>query len=253
MAPRRSIPLSIGLALLSLEAGVVVGFCPRAPSRTVGSRIAPSSSTTLAAKGGGKKKKKKPRGEARTAKGFGAPPPAFEDILSTFTSRVPEDPAGLACPCGAGPTYGACCEPLHTGARPLSTMTDVLRSRYVAFSWRMIDHVMRTTHPTCRDHRDDRVAWARDLDKGGMFDAFEFVKLEEGEEEMSAENDDEGYLDFKVTLRAREDKGSAVAGQETVIAERSRFLRDPEDGTWSYASGDVRSEVAGLEDTTLNA
>lgn len=77
------------------------------------------------------------------------------------------------------------------------------------------------------------------------------MKLSPGEEE-AGDNENEGYLEFKVTLRAKEDKNDSVAGQETVISERSRFLRDSE-GTWTYASGDVRSDVAGLEDTTLNA
>ena len=132
-------------------------------------------------------------------------------------------------------------------------MTDVLRSRYTAFSYRNIKYVMDTTHKSCRDYREDKVAWAKDLDKGGMFDSFEFVKLQAGEEEMSDDNENEGYVEFKVTLRAKEDKYDTVAGQETVISEKSRFLRNPDDGSWSYASGDVRSDVVGLEDTQLNA
>lgn len=81
------------------------------------------------------------------------------------------------------------------------------------------------------------------------------VKLDAGEEEPSNEN--EGFIEFKVTLRARENTatlagGANLPGQETVITERSRFVRDSNTGSWSYASGDVRSDVAGLEDTTLN-
>ena len=112
---------------------------------------------------------------------------------------------------------------------------------------------MDTTHESCRDYRVDKVAWAKDLDKGGMFDSFEFVKLQAGEEEMSEDDKNEGFVEFKVTLRAKEDKYDTVAGQETVISERSRFLRNSDDGSWSYASGDVRSDVVGLEDTQLNA
>ncbi|KAL9189275.1 hypothetical protein ACHAXT_011765 [Thalassiosira profunda] len=208
------------------------------------------SPTSLSAKGGGKKKKSKR--SAQTAKGFGAPPPKLEDVLSSFKTRMPDDADAQACPCGSAKVYGECCGPLHRGERICTTMTDVLRSRYSAFSWRNIQYVMDTTHETCRDWRDDHVAWARDLNKGGMFDSFDFVQLEAGEEEPG-ENENEGYVTFKVTLRAKEDRGSAVAGQETVISERSKFLWDPEDGSWSYASGDVRSDVAGLEETTLNA
>ena len=157
------------------------------------------------------------------------------------------------CACGSGKVYGDCCGPLHSGEKSCLTMTDVLRSRYTAFSYRNIKYVMSTTHETCRDYREDKVAWAKDLDKGGMFDSFEFVKLQAGEEEMSKDDENSGYVEFKVTLRAKEDKYDTVAGQETVISERSRFLRNPEDGSWSYASGDVRSDVVGLEDTQLNA
>ena len=88
-----------------------------------------------------------------------------------------------------------------------------------------------------------------------IFILYILVKLDAGEEEPSNEN--EGYIEFKVTLRARENTatlagGANLPGQETVITERSRFLRDSNTGSWSYASGDVRSDVAGLEDTTLN-
>ena len=209
--------------------------------------VPPTSLTSLFAKAkGGSKKRKQNKA---SPKGFGAPPPTLDDVLAEFKTRVPDDADRLTCPCGAGAAYADCCRPLHRGDRACLTMTDVLRSRYTAFSWRIIEHVMNTTHPTCRDHRPDRVAWAKDLHKNGMFDSFEFVKLEIGKEE-SGPNENEGFVDFKVTLKAKE--GGSGAGQETVISEKSRFLRDPKDGSWSYASGDVRSQVAGLEETTLN-
>ncbi|KAL7531518.1 hypothetical protein ACHAWF_003800 [Thalassiosira exigua] len=198
----------------------------------------------LSANGGGKKKKSKRA--AQTSKGFGAPPLPLDDVLAAFKTRAPENADAEPCPCGSGESYAGCCGPLHRGERVCSTMTDVLRSRYSAFSWRNIKYVMDTTHETCRDYREDRVAWAKDLHKTGMFDSFEFVKLEPGLEELNEDDENEGFVQFKVTLRAKED------GQETDISERSRFLRDPSKGSWSYASGDVRSGVAGLEDTTLN-
>lgn len=50
-------------------------------------------------------------------------------------------------------------------------------SRYSAFSYRIVDYVMESTHESCRDWRQDKVAWANDLDRSGMFDSFDFVKL----------------------------------------------------------------------------
>jgi hypothetical protein len=113
---------------------------------------------------------------------------------------------------------------------------------------------MATTHKSCRDYKDDRVGWANDLNRNGMFDSFDFVSLSAGEEEIDVDDENVGYIEFKVTFRAKGGGGTindSVAGQETVISERSTFLRNP-DGSWSYASGDVRSDVAGLEGAMLN-
>lgn len=220
--------------------------------------------------GGGKS------GSSSTNKGFGAPPPSLESILAKFPTRIPQnvmDPATLDCPCGnrnpttgLALTYGECCGPLHEKKRQCTTMTDVLRSRYSAFCWRNIRHVMDTTHESCSDWRADRIAWAKDLNKDGMFDSFEFVNLQIlGPEELSDDHEttNEGFLEFQVTIRGRAEddilrggttrrSAAAVAGLETMVKERSKFLRDPETGVWSYASGDVTSQVAGLEDTKLN-
>lgn len=94
-----------------------------------------------------------------------------------------------------------------------------------------------------------------------MFDSFEFVELKILQEE-ELKNENEGFMEFQVTLRGRDgddivreggrQSAAAVAGLETIIQERSRFLRDPETGVWSYASGDVTSNVAGLENAKLN-
>lgn len=210
----------------------------------------PGSTSAFAAnKKGGKKKKE---GGSRTNKGFGAPPPTLEATLSKFRTRVPPDAETVSCPCGTGRDYGDCCGPLHNNHSLCLSMTDVLRSRYSAFSWRLVKHVIETTHETCRDYREDRIAWANDLNKGGMFDSFDFVNLDAGIEEPSLDHENEGFIEFKVTLRAKEDAPSGIAGQETVITERSRFLQDDIDKSWKYASGDVQSDVAGLEGTTLN-
>ena len=241
---------AVGFATYSLSSPINTSYHAQEGHRNINTPLL----TSLSAKGGGNKNKKKSKRTAQTTKGFGVPPPKLEDVLSTFKTRMPKDADEKQCPCGSGKVYADCCGPLHRGEKSCLTMTDVLRSRYSAFSWRNIEYVMgTTTHETCRDYREDSVAWANDLNKGGMFDSFDFVNLSIGPEEMSKDNANEGFVEFKVTLRAKDDKNDKVAGQETVISERSRFLRNPDDKTWKYASGDVRSEVAGLEDTTLNA
>lgn len=126
-----------------------------------------TAATLLSAKGGGGKKKKSQR-SAQTTKGFGVPPPKLDDVLAGFKTRAPDDADSQPCPCGSEKVYSECCGPFHGGEKMCATMTDVLRSRYTAFSWRNIEYVMATTHETCRDYREDRVAWAKDLDKSGM-------------------------------------------------------------------------------------
>ena len=84
-----------------------------------------------------------------------------------------------------------------------------------------------------------------------MFDSFDFIGLEVGSITMS-DDDDESFIDFKVKLRSNESSGPYIQGQEIVISENSRFLRSGDPPRWLYASGKVKSEVAGLEDTILN-
>jgi len=209
-------------------------------------------------------KKKSARGNpagSSSPKGFGLPPQSLQDVLSKLPSRMPPDSAMVDCPCGSGKSYADCCGPLHDRSRLCESMIDVLRSRYSAFCWRNIGHIIVTTHPTNRDYSHDKAAWARDLHKEGMFDSFEFVKLDVGKIELGA-SENEGFIEFQVTMRGRGQddvlrnnprrSAATVTGLETIVKERSRFLRDRETGEWSYASGDVTSEVAGLQSTKLN-
>ena len=77
-----------------------------------------------------------------------------------------------------------------------------------------------------------------------MFDSFEFVSLHPESTATPGKDENESFLTFKVKLRARDGSG------EETIYEKSRFLKEGE--RWLYASGEVRSEVAGLEDAILN-
>lgn len=210
-------------------------------------------------------KKQKKSNSARTPKGFGAPPPpapTFEDVVAKFRTRMPEDADNKPCPCGGRSDteklYGQCCGPLHRGERLALTTTDVLRSRYSAFAWRLVEYIIDSTHETCRDYLEDKVDWAKSMNKYGMFDSFEFVKLEVGPEEESEEHENVGFIEFSVTLRAKDQSyledhdGAITPGSETKMTERSKFIRNRSTGVWSYASGDVQSGAAGLEGLSLN-
>lgn len=248
-----------------------------------------ASALAAAAKKGGGGGKKTPaaassagrgmKGSAAAA-GFGSVPsssPTLEETLAGFRRRpVRLLPLDAECPCGGisppgvSLSYGDCCAPLHRGDEQCLTPLQVLQSRYSAFYLRNIGHVINTTHPTCRDYNDDKIKWAKALNKNGMFDSFQFVSLtvldDWGDDAITAVADDvenEAFLKFHVRLREKEEEvdgtastsstETAVAGRETVIEELSRFLRDPVTGVWKYAGGDVRCLEAGLEGATLNS
>jgi SEC-C motif-containing protein len=109
---------------------------------------------------------------------------------------------------------------------------------------------MESTHEECRDFQEDKVDWAKNLHQGGMFDSYDFVGLEVGTEEAGSA-DNEAFLDFKVQLRANAKSTKTLEGEMMTVMEKSRFLRD-EKG-YRYAGGDVRTDVAGIEDVVLNS
>lgn len=210
--------------------------------------------------GGRNNNNKRNTASSSTNRGFGAPPPKLEEVVKKFATCIPSDTTNCECPCGSSKPFQSCCAPLLYKERKCESMTDVLRSRYTAFAWRYIPHIIETTHESCRDYRANSVVWAQDLNKSGMFDSFHFVSLKILSDDDSSslleekKNGIEGFMDFEVTLQAKDqaDVDNVLSGKQTAIREKSRFLFDSKLGTWSYAGGDVRSQVAGLEDTTLN-
>ena len=118
---------------------------------------------------------------------------------------------GLACPCGLGDDYAACCGRLHADA-PAPTAESLMRSRYSAFAVGDAGYLLRTWHPSRRPQTlelDPAVQWSRlavlETNGGGLFDAT-------------------GTVRFRAIYRQ--------AGQRGVLTETSRFVR--EDGLWSY-------------------
>jgi len=120
---------------------------------------------------------------------------------------------GLACPCGLGDDYDACCGRLHAGAAA-PTAESLMRSRYSAFAVGDTGYLLRTWHPSARPQElalDPALAWTRlavlKTDGGGLFDAT-------------------GTVRFRA-IYVRE-------GQRGVLAKTSRFAR--QDRLWTYVS-----------------
>lgn len=117
----------------------------------------------------------------------------------------------LACPCGLGDDYDACCGRLHSGA-PALTAESLMRSRYSAFAVGDAAYLLRTWHPSGRPRTltlDPAIRWTRlavlEAHGGGLFDS-------------------EGTVRFRAIY--------VRGGQRGVLAETSRFVR--QDKLWTY-------------------
>lgn len=66
-------------------------------------------------------------------------------------SERPAGPRELSlCPCKSRETYAACCQPYHLGAAKPETAEQLMRSRYSAFFFRLVDYLVTTQHPDTR-------------------------------------------------------------------------------------------------------
>ena len=55
------------------------------------------------------------------------------------------------CPCKSRETYATCCQPFHLGRAKPDTAVQLMRSRYSAYFFRLVDYLVSTTHPDTRD------------------------------------------------------------------------------------------------------
>jgi SEC-C motif-containing protein len=63
----------------------------------------------------------------------------------------PTGPRGQSlCPCKSRETYAACCQPFHLARVKPDTAEQLMRSRYSAYFFRIVDYLVATTHPDTR-------------------------------------------------------------------------------------------------------
>src|SRR5690606_40179223 len=55
------------------------------------------------------------------------------------------------CPCKSLLNYGVCCRPFHLGKAKPQTAEQLMRSRYSAYFFRLVDYLVETTHPDTRE------------------------------------------------------------------------------------------------------
>ena len=269
----------IGRIFLLLHVGIIALSWPTGTHGFMTRPIREETRIPSALRAAAKRSKKKGASTASSTRGFGTKPLSFEQVVAQFPTRLPPNALDLPCPCQkhSNPrqpeaegtdliTYRECCAPYHDGEKLPESPERVLRSRYSAFRYRNIPYILKTTHPDCSDYQSDKIKWAKDMNKGGMFDGYDFVGLEILSDTVySDENSAEAFLEFQVRLAKRNDspitKSTDVTSdaEEVIVAEKSRFLKaskettetsptranDSEEGPavptsgWLYVSGDI--------------
>lgn len=126
------------------------------------------------------------------------------------------------CPCGSGKTYATCCEPYHK-QHNAPTCEALMRSRYSAFVFGLVDYLFETTHP---NHR------AKNLksDIASTCKGLAWTGLEVREVWQGGEKDKVGKVLFQASF--------VQEGKNGVHEEHSRFKRFGK--AWMYVDGEVK-------------
>ena len=126
------------------------------------------------------------------------------------------------CPCGSLKPYEACCEPYHKHQNA-PTCEALMRSRYSAFVFGLVDYLVQTTHPSHRsNHLKEEIALTC---KQLAWTHLEVLSTWQGQEK-----DKVGKVSFKALFMQE--------GVEGVHEEHSRFKRFGK--AWMYVDAEVR-------------
>lgn len=68
----------------------------------------------------------------------------------------------MQCPCHSKKSYDDCCLKYHQGLWPESAV-DLMRSRYSAYALRLVDYIIKTTHPLNREYLQDHNRWKKEI------------------------------------------------------------------------------------------
>ena len=133
---------------------------------------------------------------------------------------MPREREESLCPCKSKLRYAVCCMPFHSGRGRPETAEQLMRSRYSAYFFRLVDYLVDTTHPDTRDQ-----GLRRELEQSIHEVNWSFltiVGVSKGGEE-----DKTGKVEFIAEYFHQ--------GQPNQLHERSRFKRFK--GVWKYLDG----------------
>lgn len=134
--------------------------------------------------------------------------------------EAPKTRAESLCPCKSGDSYYICCMPLHHGKAKAQTAEELMRSRYSAFFFRLVDYLIETTHP---DRREPGLR--KELSKTVHNVSWQFLTIVNTSK--GGKQDKVGKVEFIAKC--------FVEGKPHELHERSRFKRYK--GAWKYLDG----------------
>ncbi len=134
--------------------------------------------------------------------------------------RFPRVRAQSLCPCKSRLNYGTCCMPFHHGKAKPTTAEQLMRSRYSAYFFRLVDYLYETTHPDTREKN-----LLHDLNE--MIHAVNWSFLTIVTTSKGGPEDKTGKVEFIADFYAE--------GEQRQFHEISRFKRYK--GQWRYLDG----------------
>lgn len=124
------------------------------------------------------------------------------------------------CPCKSKFPYEKCCRPLHLGRQNPDTAEALMRSRYSAYFFRLVDYLVKSTHPDKRSPNLQREL--EDMIHHPNWSYLTIIATAKGGKE-----DKVGKVEFVADYY--------VDGEKHALHEVSRFRRYK--GVWKYLDG----------------
>lgn len=124
------------------------------------------------------------------------------------------------CPCKSRESYANCCMPFHYGTAKPDTAEQLMRSRYSAYFFRLVDYLVSTTHPDTREPNLKRLLEDSIHEPNWRF--LTILGIAKG-----GKDDKAGKVEFVAEY--------FIGTQRHELHERSRFKRHK--GAWKYLDG----------------
>ncbi len=134
--------------------------------------------------------------------------------------KVPREREESLCPCKSRRSYKTCCMPFHYGRAKPHTAEQLMRSRYSAYFFRLIDYLVDTTHPDTKTPELGN-------EIGAMIHQVNWKFLRIVEASKGGKDDKTGKVEFIADY--------FVDGEPQELHEVSRFKRFK--GAWKYLDG----------------